>query len=63
MRQKPSDANAEAYELKIITFEHGQPEKFLQLMNNFKRVVDGTGTTTTGGKINDLRTLLREESL
>ena len=32
-------------------------------MKNLKRAVDGTGNTMAAGKINDLRTLLRGESL
>ena len=40
-----SDANSETYELKIVTFEHDQPEEFLALMKNFNRAVDGTGKT------------------
>ena len=59
MRQNPSNVTSETYELKIVTFENGQPEEFLQLMKNFKRAVDGTETTTTAGKINYLRTMLR----
>ena len=58
MRQNPSNAEWEMYELKIIIFEHGQPEEFLQLVKNFKRAVDGTGTKMAAGKINYLRTLL-----
>ena len=63
MCQKPSDADSEACELKIVTFEIGQPEEFLHLMNNFKRSVDRTGTTTAVGKINYVHTLLRGEAL
>ena len=55
MRQNPSDADSEMYELKIVTFEHGQPEEFLQLMKNFKRAIDGKGATTATWKINILR--------
>ena len=29
MRQNPSDANSETHELKIVNFEHGQPEELL----------------------------------
>ena len=47
-----SDANSEKYELKIVTFEHGQPEEFLALVKNFKKLVEGTGTTTAAGNIN-----------
>ena len=63
MRQNPSDVASETYKLKIATFEHGQPEEFLEIVNNFKRTIDGTGTTMAAGKINYLRTLLRGESL
>ena len=52
MRRNPSDANSETYELKIVTFEHGQPEEFLALVKNFKKLVEGTGTTTAAGNIN-----------
>ena len=57
MCQNPSDVASETYELKIVTFEHGQPEEFLPLMKNFNRVVVGTGTTTAVRKINYLLTL------
>ena len=52
MRQKPSDAASETYKLKIVTFKHYLPEELLQLMKNFKRAVNGMGTTTVEGKIN-----------
>ena len=29
MRRNPSKAASETYELKIFTFDHGQPEEFL----------------------------------
>ena len=32
------------YKLKIVTFEHVQPEELLALMKNFKPAIDGTGT-------------------
>ena len=63
MRQNSSNADSETYELKIITFEHRQPEELLQLMKNFKRVVDNTGTTTAEGKINYIRNLFCGELL
>ena len=59
MRQNPSDATSETYELKIITFEHGQLEEFQQIMNNFKIAVDKTGIKMEAGKINYLRNILR----
>ena len=58
MRRNPSDATSETYKLKIFTFEHSQPEYFLELMKNFKRAVNGIGTTTAAGKIKYLRILL-----
>ena len=63
MRQNRYDANPETYELKIVTFEHCQPEEFLQLMNNLKRAVHRTGNKTAAGKINYIRTLLHGKSL
>ena len=62
MRRNPSDASSEMYELKIVTFDHKQPEELLQLVKNFKREVDETGTTTESEKINYLLTLLRGEA-
>ena len=54
----PSDDDSETYKLKIAMFENGQPEEFLALMKNFKRAIDGIGTTSEAGKINYIRTLL-----
>ena len=51
------------YELKIVTFEHNQPEEFLKLMKTFRRAVDGTGTTTAVGGNNYLRNLLKRKAL
>ena len=47
-----SDANLETYELKISTFEHGQPEEFPVLINNLNTTVDRIGTTLATVKIN-----------
>ena len=63
MRRNPSDVAPETYKLKIVTFEHGQPEEFIQLIKNFKRAVYGTETTTAANKINYLHTLLSGEAL
>ena len=63
MRWNPSDAASEMYKLKIVTFKHSQPEEFPQLMNNFKREVDRSGTTTVVGKTNYIRTLLHGEAI
>ena len=41
-----------------MTFEHGQPEELLALMDNFKTSFDGIGTTPAEGKIDYLRNLL-----
>ena len=49
-----SDAKSETNELKIATFEN---------IKNFKTRIDGTGTTSTAGKINYILTLLRGELL
>ena len=45
MGRNPSDVASETYKLKIVTFENGQPEEFLQHMKNFNRAVYGTETT------------------
>ena len=45
------------------TFKDGQPEEFLYLLKNFKIAIDGTGTTTTSGWINYLRTMLHVKAL
>ena len=63
MRRNPSYTASEFYKLKIVTFDHGQPEECLQLMKNFKRAADGTGNTTVAGKTNELRALLCREAL
>ena len=57
------DADLEMYELKIETFEHGQPEEFLALMKNFKTAIDGTGNKSAAVKINYLCNLLHGEAL
>ena len=58
MRRNLYGANSETYKLKIVTFEHGQPEKFLAIMKDFKRVVYGTETTTAAVKINYQKNML-----
>ena len=63
LHQNTSDADSETYEPNIVNFEHGQLEEFLQLMNNFKRAVDGTGTTKVEGKVTYICTLLSGEEL
>ena len=40
--------------MKIVTFEHSQPEELLELMQNFKRTVEGTGNKTAAGNMNYL---------
>ena len=59
----PSDAGSETYELKIVTFENGQPEELFALMKNFKTAIDRTGITSAALKISYLRNLLHGESL
>ena len=54
----PSDTDSETYKIKIVMFEHGQPEELLALMNNFNRAIDTTGTTLEAGRINYLPTIL-----
>ena len=61
MIQNLSNTDLETYKLKIVTFEHGQPEEFLSLMKNFKKAVDGTGNTQTAGNMNYICTILHGE--
>ena len=63
MHWNPYSTESETYELKIVTFDHGQPEEFPKLTKNSKRAVDRAGATKTAGKINYLRTILRGEAL
>ena len=58
MWRNPTSATSEKYIINISTFEDGQPEEFLALLNNFKIAVDETGTTSPSGIINYLRTIL-----
>ena len=41
-----------------MIFEHGQLEEFLALVKNFNTAINGTGTTSAAGKINDISTIL-----
>ena len=63
MHRNLSDADSEMYELKIATFEIGQPEEFLALIKNFKTAIDGTGTMLAAVRMNYLLNLLRGEEL
>ena len=59
IRQDPASAISEAFKLKVQTFQNGKPEEFLQMMKDFNTGIDRTGTTSTSGKIQFLRTMLR----
>ena len=61
--RNPTSDNLETYNINISTFEDGQPEEFLALLNNFRTVIYGTGTMSPSGRINYLRTMLRWEAL
>ena len=58
MRQDPASDTSDTYKLKVQTFENGKPEEFLQMMKNFKTDVVRTGTTSTTGTIQFIRTML-----
>ena len=58
MWRNPTSATSEKYIINISTFEDGQPEEFLALLNNFNIAVDETGTKYPLDIINYLRTIL-----
>ena len=47
----------------LSTFNDDQQEELLELLRNCKIKIDGTGTATSSGRINDLRTMLLEKKL
>ena len=47
----------------MIIFGNGKPKEFLQLLKNFNKSIDGTGTTTVARRINFLCTLLCGEAI
>ena len=44
-------------------FEKTQPEELIVLLNDFKKVIDRTGTTTVAGRVSYLRKMLCGEAL
>ena len=54
----PASATSETYEMKLAVLENGKPEEFLKIMDKFKTAIDVTGTASTVGEINYLRTLI-----
>ena len=58
MQKNISSAESKTNNININTFDDGQPKEFLLLFRNFKIAIDGTGTTTTSGQINYIRTML-----
>ena len=63
MRRCPASATCGTYELKFPTLENVKPEEFLQMMKDFKTGTDRTGTTSTTGENQFLRTILCGEDL
>ena len=63
MRRNPSSAASKTYSINMNTFDYGQPEEFLPLLNNLKISTDGTGTTTPSGWVNYLHTMLQRKAL
>ena len=53
----------ETYKFMMAVFENGQPEELLGFLKNFRKAIDGTGTTAVAGRINYLRTILCWEAL
>ena len=63
MRRNPASVGYETYKFKMTIFEDGRPEDLLQFLNNFNKVIDGTGMTTVTERIYFICTLLRGEAL
>ena len=63
MRRYPESATSKTYEQKPPTFNNVKPKEFLQMMNDFKTAIDGTGTTSSTGKSQLLCTMLHGEAL
>ena len=63
MRQYPTSATSETYELKIAVFKNGKPEDLFTTMKNFKTEICRTGTTTATIRINYLHIMLCGEGL
>ena len=63
MSQDQASFTPKTYKLKNAIFEIRKQEEFLTLMNNFKTVIDGTGTTSVPRRIKHLRTILCGENL
>ena len=58
-RRNLASATLETYRFKMAVFKKVQPEELLGFLKNFKKAIDGTGTTTVAGWINHLHTMLR----
>ena len=63
MRRNPASSTSEKYKLKMVIFESVQPEEILGLLNNIKKYIEGTGTTSVAGRINYLCIILNGEVL
>ena len=46
MWRNPSSATSEMHNINMTTFDNGQPEEFIEILNNFRISIDGTGTTS-----------------
>ena len=63
MWRNPTPDTSDTYNINMSTFEDGQPEEFLALLNNFRNAIYGTGTTSPSVQMNYLRMMLRGEDL
>ena len=63
MRRNTSSEGPKTYNINMNTFDYGQPEDFLAILNNFKISIDGTGTTTPSGWIYYLSKIIFGQAL
>ena len=63
MWRNPSSATSEMHNINMTTFDNGQPEEFIEILNNFRISIDGTGTTSVTWRINYLHMMLNWKSI
>ena len=63
LRRDPTSEKSDMYESKTALFDNGKPEEFLLFVQNFKMMIDASGTLADNVKLHCIRTLLYGEAL
>ena len=58
LRRYFTSSTSALYELRMSLFDHGKPEEFLLLIQNFQMTLASTGTIETEEEVQHLRTLV-----